>query len=224
LAARLGLPAQNPDPAPRVAPAVPQGNCPAGTALYLKVYNAKDEDGKDIPYSKLFDLKADQVSLNQAWAAFLEHSQATTPCGSAESWAALDARIAGPRVNLDLKGATPGEVLAVLNRLARQKGVPAYEVPGPAELPNFSITKYVRKDGETVLDLHARQVSFAFLDTLMSGAQGMVLDSGLVSSTSTFTRSSDHGTGPKVDALFEGLTLKDLQAKVQRLKAEEAGR
>jgi len=216
----LGLQAQSHDPAPLVAPAVPQGNRPGHTALYIHAHNLKDSEGKDIPYAAIFDIKADQVPLNQAWGQFLRMTKPRGPRVYGESWCPLDRKVAGPRVNLDLKDATLAEVLKVLGLLAQQKGVAPYEPPAPYELPEVTITKYALKDKSHVLDFHARQVSAAYLDHLMAEARRLMAAQDVDGGTMAYGRDDDHGRGPKLDALFEGVTLEELQAKVQRLKAE----
>lgn len=223
LVSGLHLAAQTPDPTPAVAPTIPQStrNLPdvtidyKNTALYLRSSNAKDAEGKAIPYTQVFDIKANQVPLNQAWRSFEEALKVGSASKSVEGWSRRSETTPGPRVNLDLNGATPATVLAVLNRLAKEYGVEPYQAPDQRDPGPFVVSAYTLKSGQVVLNFHARQVSPAFLDQLLQSARK--LKPGL---TIKDDRDADTSTGPKVDAIFEGLTLEELEGRVRKLQAE----
>lgn len=223
LVSGLRLAAQAPDPTPLVPPAIPKWRIlPSGVkvgnedaALYIHSRNAKDPDGKDIPYTQLLDIKANQVPLNQVWKIFEQVASDRRSNLEGEAWDSRDERIQGPRVNLDLNNATPAEVLGVLTRLAKEHGTTIYKAPDPRDPGPFIVAKFTLKDGRIALNLHARQVSPAFLDRLLETAKKMSPDS-----SAGFDRDSDKATGPKVDAIFEGLTLPELEARVRKLQAE----
>jgi beta-lactamase regulating signal transducer with metallopeptidase domain len=220
MTAGLHLGAQVHDPTPAVAPAVPQGNRPGVTALYLRSRNALDAAGKDIPYTQLWDIKADQVPLNQAWEGFESLLDSPRPDKRSQSWAARNGRIPGPRVNLDLEGATSADVLAVFNHLAQIHGVDPYQAAPTTELGPFSITRNISKDGRMLFNLHARQVSPDYLDKLLAEAARLQTSGGTWGGTATFAREADTATGPRVDAIFEALSLEELQIRVRKLQAE----
>ncbi len=221
LVASLRLVAQTPDPTPTLPPAIPQDahllddpNAPQ-KHFYFRCRNEKDTDGKDIPYTSLMDLKADQMPLNQMWASFdlVVKNQALSQ--GFVGWKIRDESIPGPRINLDLHDAKPAEVLAVLTRLARQHGVEPYKAPDPMEPGPFTVAMDRGKDGQNVYFFHARRVSPAFLDQMLETARTLVPGTG-----TGFQRSQDAHPGPKVDALFEGITLKELEVRIRRIQAE----
>jgi len=230
LASGLHVWAQTPDPTPDVPPAIPE-HTPEGPGLkirtahsnlYIRSRNAKDAAGKDLPYTQLFDIKADQMPLNQLWKDFKAVADAPQAQKTSQTWDSRDESIPGPRVNIDLEGAKPDDVVTLLHRLAALHGVAPYQAPPTAELPPFRVASHRRQDGQITLDLHARQVSRAFLDELLTAARKL---SGLPSGSGIaqiFTREGDTGHGPKLDAIFEGLTLQELEAGIQRLQAPEA--
>jgi hypothetical protein len=138
---------------------------------------------------------------------------------TSQTWDSRDESIAGPRVNIDLTGATPAEVHALLNRLAVTYGVAPYQAPASADLPDFRVVRRRSKDGQITLDLHARQVSTAFLDELLVQARKLAAAPGGGGIASTFKRERDDHAGPKVDAIFEGLSLQDLESRVREVQA-----
>ena len=223
LVAGLRLAAQTPDPIPKIAPTVPQGISyqtkrgidPDGTALFIEVKNERDSEGNYIPYTQLLDIKANLVPLNQIWAAIdvAIKSDRSTPLGC--KWASRDDQIPGPRVNMDLTGAKPHQVLETLTRVAQMYGVAPYEAPDPRQPGAFTITKYTLKDGRIVLNVHARQVSPAFLNQLLDTARTIAPGTGV-----GLPRDQDRSTGSKVDAIFEGLTLPELETRLRKLQAE----
>jgi beta-lactamase regulating signal transducer with metallopeptidase domain len=223
LATSLHLAAQVPDPTPVVPPAIPKWRIlPSGVkvgnenaAIYIHSRNAKDPDGKDIPYTQLLDIKANQAPLNQVWKTFEQVASDRRPNLESEAWDSRDEKVQGPRVNLDLNGATPAEVLSVLTRLAKEHGAAIYKASDPRDPGPFIVAKFTLKDGRIALNLHARQVSPAFLDRLLETAKRMSPDT-----SAGFDRDSDKTTGPKVDAIFEGLTLQELEARILKLQAE----
>jgi beta-lactamase regulating signal transducer with metallopeptidase domain len=223
LVSGLRLVAQTPDTTPTVAPIIPKWRTlPSGervgnehAALYIRSRNAKDAEGKDVPYTQLLDIKADQVPLNQIWRIFENVASTPGPYIGGEAWDSRDERVAGPRVNLNLDGAKPSEVLALLHRLAQTHGEPPYQAPPTTDPGHFIVTKYMLKDGRIVLNLHARLVSPAFLDRLLLTAR--TIPSG---TSSGFDRNSDTTPGPRVDAIFEGLTLEELEIRIRKLQAE----
>jgi hypothetical protein len=228
LASALRLVAQTPDPTPAVPPTIPKwsiltsggkvGNEHAD--LYIHSRNTKSPDGEDIPYTQLLDIKADQAPLNQVWKSFEKVASVRGPIVESETWECRDERVSGPRVNLDLNGAKPAEVLALLNRLAKTYGVAAYHAPANTELGGFRVTKHSGKDGRISFDLHARQVSHGFLDRLLAVAKDLNVSTDIKEITSGFDRDSDTSSGPKVDAIFEGLTLQELEARIRKIEAE----
>jgi beta-lactamase regulating signal transducer with metallopeptidase domain len=232
LASGLRVMAQTPDPTPSVAPVIPKRSIlPSGAkvgnenaALYIHSRNAKDADGKDIPYTQLLDIKADQMALNQVWRDYEETIQERRPDMNFQVWDGRDERIPGPRINLDLTAATPSDVYAVLNRLAAKFGVDPYQPPSPAALKNFLVTIHFLKDGQVCFDLYARQVSKDYLDKLLMEAHKLANSPGTGTSGGKnacgFDRGSDTYPGPKVDAIFEGLTLQELEVRVRKLQAE----
>lgn len=219
LASVLRLAAQSPDPTPTVPPAMPlptQGRTiDKEVAFYIQSRCAKDPEGRDIPFTQVLDIKANQVPLNQVWNAFavaVEYGRSST---LGPKWAHRNPRIPGPRVNIDLDSAKPEEVLALLNRLAKVHGVAPYEAPTGAEPGPFEVVCYLMKDGKQVLNLHARQVSLPYLNQLMATARNLKPGAGTGAG-----RDADTYPGPKVDAIFEGLTLPELEARVRKLQAE----
>ena len=217
LATGLRLGAQVHDPTPAVAPVVPQGNCPNGTALYCRSFNAKDTAGKDIPYTQLLDIQANQVPLNQVWATFENLVKDSRPRMSSETWAPCDTKIPGPRVNLDLNNATPAEVQVTLERLAKEHGVAPYQAPSPYALGEFKVGKRTAEDGTPHYSLHARQVSVGRLATLLAEARRAETSAGFREGSMGFNRDLDTEAGPKVDAIFEDLPLQELEKRVNTL-------
>jgi len=223
LASGLRLAAQSPDPTPVVPPSIPKWRIlPSGgkvgnehAALYIHSRNAKDSEGKNIPYTQLLDIKADQIPLNQVWKVFEAVVSDRRPNLEGEAWDSRDERISGPRVNLDLNSATPAEVLGLLTRLAKEHGSAPYKAPDARDPGPFIVAKFTKKDGQFALNLHARQVSLVFLDQLLETAKKMSPDT-----SAGFDRDSDKSTGPRVDAIFEGLTLQELEGRIRKLQAE----
>lgn len=223
LVSGLRLAAQTQDPTPLIPPVIPKfrvltsgvkvGN--ENAALYIHSFNAKDSDGKDIPYTQLLEIKADQFPLNQIWKIFEQVVGDRRPNVEGEAWDSRDERISGPRVNLDLNAATPATVLAVLTRLAKEHGVEPYQAPDPRDPGPFMVNVYTLKNGQVVLNLHARQVSPAYLDQLLQKARKLKPGLGIGDN-----RDSDTYPGPKVDAIFEGLSLEELEARIRKLQAE----
>ena len=223
----LRLAAQSPDPTPLVPPAIPEHSSKPGelkirtwdSQLYIQSRNAKNAEGKDIPYTQVLDIKAAQMPLNQLWKDFEAVANAPESSKTSQTWDSRDESIAGPRVNIDLTGATPAEVHALLNRLAVTYGVAPYQAPASDDLPDFRVVRRRSKDGQITLDLHARQVSTAFLDELLVQARKLAAAPGGGGIASTFKRESDHHAGPKVDAIFEGLSLQNLESRVREVQA-----
>lgn len=223
LVSGLRLAAQAPDPTPLVPPIIPHNTrqSPGTTidyksvAFYLRSGNAMDAEGKDIPYTQVFDIKANQVPLNQAWRSFEEALKVSTPSKRIEGWSSRSDKTPGPRVNLDLDAATPATVLTVLTRLAKEHGVEPYQAPDPRDLGPFMVNVYTLKNGQVVLNFHARQVSPAYLDQLLQTARTLKPGLGIGNN-----RDADTYPGPKVDAIFEGLTLEELEARIRKLQAE----
>lgn len=228
LVSGLRLAAQAPEPTPPVPLAIPKWRLlPSGgkvgnenAALYIHSRNAKDPQGKDIPYTQLLDIKADQVPLNQVWKVFDQVAHVRGPYIGSETWDSRDERVAGPRVEIDLTGAKPEDVLATLNRLAEKFGVAPYQAPAATDLQNFRVTKHTLKDGRICFDLHARQVSRGFLDQLLTTAKSVAASAEVKEGVMGFDRASDTFAGPKVDAIFEGLTLPEIEARIRKLQAE----
>lgn len=228
LASGLRLGAQAPDPTPSVAPAIPTQaqNLPkgvrvsSGSAFYLASEPAKDAEGKPVPYTQLLTVKADQMPLNQVWKAFDEGTRNQGLHPRFQAWAHRDEKVAGPRVNLDMEKATPAQVLAVLNGLAEKHGVAPYQAPASTDLKPFSITKHTTKEGKVLFDFHARQVSGIHLDKLFQMAKALGHNQLLANGAVVDGREKDVHPGPKVDALFEALTLEELEARIAKLRAE----
>jgi hypothetical protein len=218
LAAGLRLTAQTMDPTPVMPPAIPQdGSNPQNSTktLYVFARNAKNAGGKEIPYSQILDIKANQMPLNQVWQIVLDATKDQVENKHSQTWATRNESIPGPRVNMDVNSAAPTEVLVILDRLAKDHCVAPYQAPDPRDPGPFTVTKYTLKDGQVVLNLHARQVSPAFLDLLLETANKLHADT-----SAGFQRDSDKASGPKVDAIFEGLSLRELEARVRKLQAE----
>jgi beta-lactamase regulating signal transducer with metallopeptidase domain len=224
----LRLAAQTPEPTPTVPLAIPKWRMlPSGgkvgnenAALYIHSRNAKDPQGKDIPYTQLLDIKAYQVPLNQVWKIFEQVARVRGPYIGSETWESRDERFVGPRVDIDLTGVKPQDVLTTLNRLAEKYGEAPYQAPVSTDLQNFQVTKHTLKDGRICFDLHARQVSRGFLDQLLVTARTVATSIDVNEGIMGFDRDSDKFAGPKVDAIFEGLTLPELEARVRKLQAE----
>ncbi len=224
LASGLHLVAQASAPSPRAPPEVPHRtlNIPKvdgktiaeSPAIYVHSQNAKDADGKDIPYTQILDIQAHQVALYQLWKVFEEVVKDKRP--NMEAWVSKDDNFQGPRVDMDLHGAKPEDVFASLNRLAKHFGVGPYQAPSPSEFGEIFVAKYTNKNGQVVLNLHARQVSTLFLDRLLVTAKILPPDS-----SAGFERESEEPAGRKFDAIFEGLTLQQLEARVRKLQSEE---
>jgi len=220
--------AQAPEPTPKTHLAIPKWRLlPSGgrvgnenAALYIHARNAKDAQGQDIPYTQLLDIKAHQVPLNQVWKIFEQVVRVSGPYVGSETWDSLDEQIVGPRVDIDLTGAKPADVHAALSRLATLHGVAPYQAPAMTDLPNFQVTKHTLKDGRVCFDLHARQVSREFLDRLLATARSVATSVDVKEGVMGFERASDTFAGPKVDAIFEGLTLPELEARIRSLQAE----
>lgn len=222
LATGLHLGARNPDAAPGMPThmELPKGVTVNwdSTHLYLDIHHAKDAEGKKIPYTFLVDLVAQEVPLNQAWKAFQEAFQAVAGKDrEIQIFGSRAEKVEGPRVSLDLKGATPAEVEAALNRLAKEHGVAPYQAPPDHALGVFKIGKHVAADGSTRYDLHARQVSCSYLLELLATARKLETDSAIRNGAIANMRDRDKGTGPKVDAIFEDLPLPELEKRVVAL-------
>lgn len=228
LASGLRLAAQAPEPTPAIHSAIPKWRLlPSGgkvgnenAALYIHSRNAKDPQGKDIPYTQLLDIKAYQMPLNQIWKTFEQVASLRGPYVGSETWDSFDRRIVGPRVDIDLVGVKPADFLATLNRLAEIHSVAPYQAPASTDLRNFQVTKHTLKDGRICFDLHARQVSHGFLDQLLTTAKSVAASVDVKEGVMGFDRESDTFGGPKVDAIFEGLTLPELEARIRKLQAE----
>ncbi len=224
LASGLHLVAQTPDPSPVVPPEIPHRTLKVTKvdgktiterpAIYIHSRNAKDADGKDIPYTQILDIQAHQVALYQLWKVFEEVAKDKRP--NMEAWVSKDDKFQGPLVDVDLHGAKPEDVFASLNRLAKQFGVGPYQAPRPSEFGDIYVAKYTNKDGQVVLNLHARQVSTVFLDRLLVTAKDLP-----PGTSAGFERESEETAGPKFDAIFEGLTLQQLEARVRKLQTEQ---
>jgi hypothetical protein len=225
LVSGLHVVAQTPDPSPVVHPEiqhrllkVPKADGKTITehppAIYIHSRNAKDVDGKDIPYTQIMDIEAHQVALYQLWKVFEEAAKDNRP--NIEAWVSKDDKFQGPLVDIDLHGAKPEDVFASLNRLAKQFGVGPYQAPSPSEFGPIYVAKYTNKDGQVVLNLHARQVNTAFLDRLLVTARDLP-----PGSSAGFERGPEESDGPKLDAIFEGLTLQQLEARVRKLQTEQ---
>lgn len=222
LATGLHLGAQSPSAAPGMPTnmVLPKGVTVNwdSTRLYLDIHHAKDAEGKNVPYSFLVDFVAQEVPLNQAWQTFQEAFQ--TVAGKDREIQIFGSRaekMEGPRVSLDLKGATPAEVQATLRRLAQEHGVAPYQPPPDHALAVFKIGKHVAVDGGLRYDLHARQVSLDYLTTLLAEARRADASADFREGSMTFARDGDKGTGPKVDAIFEDLPLPELEKRVNAL-------
>ncbi len=217
LASGLHLGAQTYSSTPATAPEIPQGNGPKKTDLYFRSYNAKDSEGKDIPYTQLMEIKANQVPLNQIWATFETLVKQGQPEGSAKTWATCESKTPGPRVNLDLKDATPAEVISILKRLAKDHGVAPFLAPSPFSLGDFKVGKRAAEDGITRYDLHARQASAGKLKEMLEIAHKLETSPGVINGSMSHNRSTDIHPGPKVDAIFEDLPLAELERRVNDL-------
>lgn len=161
LVAGFRLQAQSPDPAPKSSAAaakvsIPKGQSPVipkwitlpsgmkvgneQAAIFIHSRNAKLADGKDIPFTQLLDIKADQVPLNQVWK--LVEGVVNTQCSdmTSDTWDSRRDEIGGPDVTIDLDGVSPAEALALLNQLAKQHGVAPYQSPVSGDLQNIRVT------------------------------------------------------------------------------------
>jgi len=227
LVSGLRLAAQTPDPTPSVPPIIPMGHAlgdvvvnTEGSRLYIQSRNAMGADGKPIPYSQILDVKAAQMPLNQIWKDFENVVKVGRPDTGSQMWDSPSEKFSGPLVNIDLNGVAPADVLALLKNLAEKHGVAPYQAPLPTDLPGFQVTKHTLKDGQVTLDFHARQVSSTYLDTLLAEARRFVGSTDLHNGSIGFDRDHDTFSGPKVDAIFEGLTLQELEARIRKIQTE----
>jgi len=222
LASGLHLAAQSPAPAPGMPTNM---ELPKGvkvdwdsTHLYLHLHNAKDVSGKVIPHAWTMDLVAREVPLNQVWATFQDTLKTTLKAtGQCQSFSPRDAKVEGPKISLNLKGATPAEVQAALEGLAKENGVAPYEAPAPHTLGSFTIGKRTAEDKTTRYSLHARQVSVGYLPELLAEARRADKSVEFASGSMSWDRNKDTHSSPKVDAIFEDLPLAELEKRVNAL-------
>lgn len=217
LASGLHLSAQSHDPSPAVAPEIPDGGIPAGTCLFFRIYAMRDAAGEDIPYTQQLEIKANQVPLNQVWAQFEELVSAGLPNGSRKVWAARNEMTPGPWVNLDIKDASPAEVLSILNRLAKEHGVAPFQAPVKLPTRNSTVTKRMAADGISRYDLFAPEVSVKYLKGLLEAARRLETNPEHKNIVLSCPRDCEKDPGPKVDAIFEDLPLAELERRVNEL-------
>ncbi len=188
------------------------------THLYMNIHHAKDAEGKKIPYTFLVDLVANEVPLKQAWKTFQDGFQAVVGKDlEVQTFGHRDEKVEGPRINLDLKGATPAEVQTTLMRLAKEHGVAPYQAPPDHPLGEFKVGKRTAEDGSTRYSLHAPQVSVGYLRTMLESARDFDEDPEFKSGYACDPRDKDTHPGPKVDAIFEDLPLPELEKRVKAL-------
>jgi len=187
--------------------------------LYVARTSVYDAQGKPVPYTWTVDLFANDVPLNQAWRSFLEAMKADPTYRNSRNWSPRKLEIAGPRISVDLRKVPPTEVVALFEKLAKENGVAPYVEPERVGPSDFYVTKRTRPDGKAHYDFHASQVSLPFLEKLMAEARSLDADPGARGATVGEERKEDNHPGPKVDALFEDLSLPELEKRVQALKA-----
>jgi Zn-dependent protease with chaperone function len=184
-------------------------------AIYIHSRNAKDPRGKDLPHTQLLDIKADEVPLNQIWKLVEDVINTRDANTGSDTWDSRRQEFGGPNISLDLTGASPEDVLATLNKLAKQLQVAPYQGVA-SNAPEFRFSKHKGPDGQTSFDLVARKVSSGFLEKMLNAAKFMASDD----SKSGFMVGPDTSSGPKVDVNFEGLSLKELEERIHNLQAE----
>lgn len=109
-------------------------------AIYIHSQNAKLADGKDVPFTQRLDIKADQVPLNQIWRLVEGVISRQSADMTSDTWDSRKEEIGSPIVTIDLNSASPTEVLALFNQLAKQHGVAPYQSPISGDLQNIRVT------------------------------------------------------------------------------------
>jgi hypothetical protein len=188
------------------------------TELNLSRTNSLDESGKQIPFSWRVSIHAENIPLYQVWAEFEKLMDAKEAYSTVEANSHRDDRIEGPKVSVNIKAANPSILQTILEQMAKDSGVEPYKKSQNPVSGLSSVRKLTLEDGTTLYSIHALQVSHSTLARLLETARKEEVLKDVKNRTMTFKRDTDTGPGPKVDAVFENLTLAELERRVEALK------